>query len=122
MNKMVTALVMLFLGTPAQAHDMFLGTIDPIHGWGCCSGYSDTSTPDCKIVPKEMLDAGVVKEIPTGYHIELTVEQARFFESTTTKPVIEDVEWKRVIPGLSQGFAICVHNNTLYCLFGPSNT
>lgn len=108
----------LVLTSVSSAHDIFVGTIDPVEHQQCCNGVG--TPPDCKIVPPEM--AGVVQETDGGYRVTLTITQARYWDQTTVRAIDEVVPYERVQGGLSRGFAICVHSNKIWCFFGPSNT
>lgn len=108
---------------PARAHDWFTGLKDPITNHACCTGYSGPTTHvDCKEIPKELLDSGAIVEVKEGYHVRLTLEQARYFNDQTTAPIDEIVEWNRVQPGLASGLYMCIWKDAVNCFFGPSNT
>lgn len=115
----VFAIASMALSTGAHAHDWFTGTTDPTGLGGCCTGPNDPN-PDCKPVPADMV--GVITEVSEGYRVVLTIEQARFFNKATTAAIDEVVPWKRVQPGMSRGFAICLWQNKVRCFFAPSNT
>jgi hypothetical protein len=108
------------IAVPAHAHDWFSQTTDPVSHSGCCFGLG--LNVDCMAVPKDIMDAGAITETQSGYHVELTLEQAKRFNKNSTLPVSDDVEWKRVQPGLSQGFAMCIYQNHVQCFFTASNT
>lgn len=115
----LVALALLFtIITPAWAHDWFKGTVDPVSKSSCCDQTS--SNPDCAAVPAFMMEAGVIEEVPEGYHVRLTIEQARYFYAPAQNAIDEVVKWERVQPGLSNGFAMCVRHKVL-CFFSASN-
>lgn len=121
MSRLIFALAALALSAGAtSSHDIYAGLKDPVTGSGCCFGYG--MHVDCKSVPKDMMDAGVITETPQGYHVRLTLEQAKQFNDRTTEPVDEDVPMPRVQPGPAEGFALCLHDNHVQCFFTASNT
>ncbi len=118
--RIIVGTIIVAMGQ-VQAHDIFTGLEDPVTHLGCCNG-PDSVTPDCQRVPPEMMKAGVITEVPNGYQVVLTLEQAQYFNKMATMPVNEFVPWERVGPGLATGFALCIYNNAVRCMIGPSNT
>lgn len=112
-------IVMYLIAPKALAHDWFTGINDPVTGGSCCSGNSKDA--DCSPVPQEFLDAGVITELPEGYRVRLTAEQAKFFYVGNNKAIDQVIEWERVQPGLSRGFALCARYDRVLCFFAPAN-
>lgn len=111
--------VLYLLTSPTAAHDLFSGLTDPVTKQGCCFGIG--LGVDCMAIPKDVMDSGAITETAAGYHVELTLEQAKRFNKNSTAAVSEEVVWKRVQPGLAQGLAMCITGNHVQCFFAPSN-
>jgi hypothetical protein len=117
------ALLLAVYAAPAEGHDWFTGTTDPVTGHACCTGPGlSFAHVDCMAVPADLLTAGVIEETAQGYRVRLTLDQAKRFNDQTTRPIDEVVPWSRVQPGLSQGVAICIWQNAVNCFFTASNT
>ena len=104
--------------TPAFSHDQFTAKNDPVTNRSCCGGN------DCAQVPQEMIDSGAVTPIADGFAVNLTLAQARHFNSATHEPVSEHVPWSRVLPDQSKdpngtGYAMCIVADKVQCFFGP---
>lgn len=111
-------IILILLTAPAFAHDWFSGLTDPISNAPCCSGPKSTA-PDCKVIPPELLENGAITEVKEGYQVDLTLEQARYFNSQTFAPVKELVPMNRV-QGAPQ-WGLCIYNNRVQCFMAPNN-
>lgn len=103
----------------ANAHDWFTGTHDPVTQFGCCGGN------DCKEVPDDMMAAGVITEVPGGYEVRLTAEQANYFNKYARSPITAMVKGTRAQPSKTGGYALCIVPGSVtpvQCLFVPQNT
>ena len=88
----------------ASSHELFTGLVDPMTKKGCCND------ADCKIVPREWIDAGVILPWIGGtYRVRLTLEQARFFNPNMREPVDAIVDGARVIWAIPAQWAICLN-------------
>lgn len=108
----------VFLATPTFAHDWFSELVDPISDAPCCSG-PQSINPDCKVIPSELLENGAITEMKDGFLVNLTVEQARFFNPQTYAPVREMVPMNRVQSAPQWG--LCIYNNQVQCFMAPNN-
>lgn len=99
----VVVLAWLMLSGPARAHEMFKDLFDPVTKKGCCND------GDCKVVPQEWVDAGAVTPHFGGYRVQLTLEQAKFFNPNVNQPVDALFPAERVIWGLPHQWAICLN-------------
>lgn len=115
------ALVAAFLlPGQARAHDWYTGYRDPVFDWECCGG------ADCNVIP---IDGKNVVAERDGYHVRLSIEEAKRLNPATNLPVDGVVTWDRVIESPTGQFAACpfmirrdAETAGLRCLFVPPNT
>ena len=69
----------------AQAHSWYSGRNDPVFNSGCCGG------SDCAPVDSEW-----VSEVPEGFRLVMSVEQAKTVNPAATQPVDAIIPWSRV--------------------------
>src|SRR5690348_1421085 len=69
----------------ALSHDWYGSTNDPVFQSNCCGGH------DCAPV-----DPGWISETKEGFHLAMTLEQARTVNPATQFPVDAIIPWNRV--------------------------
>lgn len=96
--------VCYFVVQPAHAHSWYSSTSDPKFQSNCCGGH------DCAPV-----NPGWVSETKEGYHLQMTLEQARTVNPATQAPVDAIIPWDRVQtpPSAGQGeaFHACIYDS-----------
>jgi hypothetical protein len=70
---------------PAHAHSWYSSTNDPAYQSNCCGGH------DCAPV-----DPAWVSETKEGYHLVMTLEQARTVNPTAVSGIDAIIPWNRV--------------------------
>lgn len=99
------------------AHDVFTGTKDSL-GQICCGGSY------CKEIPFAWIENGSIRPIPNGYHVHLTLEQARAINPGPYTTALDvDLTGSQVQPGISKGsgYAMCIVGGQIRCFFAPMN-
>lgn len=112
MNRFLAPLLLLlivallYLGwialTPAQAHDWYSSTSDPVYQSNCCGGH------DCAPVEVEW-----VYEVKEGYRLVMTLDQAKTVNPSATAPIDAIIPWSRVQtpPNAQHAFYACIYDS-----------
>lgn len=116
--KRVLLLTACLISSPVWSHDWFSNLTDPISNAPCCSGPKSTN-PDCKVIPAELLENGAITETKDGFLVDLTLEQARYFNPQTFSPVREVVPMNRVQNAPQWG--LCIFQGRVQCFMVPNN-
>lgn len=83
-----------------QAHEWYSNRGDPIYGGGCCGG------SDCAPV-----DPAWVSEVPEGYRLRMSIDQAMTVNPNASAPVDAIIPWNRVQspPKADHLFYACIY-------------
>lgn len=105
---------------PASAHEWFSGYTDPVFKWKCCDGQ------DCGVIPLPRKSVTMTRD---GYHVRLSIDEARSLNPSTRLPVDGLVPWARVIESPTGEYGACPmiyrrdeETAGLWCLFVPPNS
>src|SRR4029078_2848367 len=95
------ALICLIGARLASAHDWYSSTADPVFQSNCCGGH------DCAPV-----DPSWVSEVQDGYHLTMTLDQARTVNPAAQAPVDAVVPWSRIQspPNADHLFYACIYD------------
>lgn len=98
---LAAAWVYLLTLIPAHAHDWYSSAKDPIYSSSCCGGH------DCAPINAEW-----VREVPEGYRVTMTTEQAQTINPSAAAPVDAVVPWSRVQspPKADHLFYACIYD------------
>lgn len=115
----ITSLALL---SPANAHDIYVGTTDPVTHGICCTTSEHDGYGDCDQL---VLEPGVLTGEVGGYRLRLTVEQARRINPMRTVPVDTFIPDSRVQQSMDGNYHLCLPAYTLpnrgdfFCFFQP---
>lgn len=112
---------LLWQCSPARSHDWFIGLADPVTKTSCCG------KGDCKEMPGIWQDLGVIKAVPGGFHVRLTVQQAQWFNPFRKRPVNAFIARNRMQYGQGETYSLCIRaasidgpiEQGIICAFGP---
>ena len=91
----------MMLNAKARAHDWYSSTSDPVYQSSCCGGH------DCAPV-----DPAWVSQVPEGYRLTMTMEQARTVNPSAEAAVDAVIPWNRVQspPKAEHEYYACVYD------------
>lgn len=90
-------LTAVFLAGDTKAHGPYVGKTDPAFNNNCCGGH------DCAMIPSEW-----VREIQDGFHLLMTVDQAKTVNPSAVMPVAALVPYARVQPSWDGNYHGCI--------------
>lgn len=91
------AAVSVILSSSALAHGPSVGKTDPAFNNNCCGGH------DCAIVPTDW-----VREVQSGFHLVMTLDQAKTVNPSAVLPVSALVPYIRVQPSWDGDYRACI--------------
>lgn len=123
MNRATIATItFLAAAFPANAHDIYVGTRDPVTHGICCTTSEHEQYGDCD---RLLIEPGVLTGEVGGYRLRLTVEQARRINPLRSEPVDTFIPESRIQPSMDGNFHLCLPSyptptrNDFYCFFQP---
>lgn len=117
-----TAIISLVAAFPANAHDLYTGTTDPITHGICCTTSEHEGYGDCDQL---VLEPGVLTPVAGGYRLRLTVDQARRINPVRTAPVDTFIPDNRVQLSMDGNWHVCIpaysmpNRGDFFCFFQP---
>ena len=126
MRHLPLALIVLPLFLqPANSHDWYSGTSDPVTGGSCCTTAAQDGYGDCAQL---LIEPGVLEPVPEGYRIRLTVEQARKLNPLRNHAVDTIVPEERIQDSEDGNWHMCVPAYPVpnmaadfFCFFRPNS-
>lgn len=124
MNRTLWTAIIIFLAAacPANAHDLYVGTTDPVTKGICCTTSEHAGYGDCD---KLDIEPGVLTGEVGGYRLRLTVEQARRINPLRQIPVDTFIPDARVQPSMDGNYHVCIPASSVpnradfFCFFQP---
>ena len=121
----MTEITVLALVCPANAHDIYVGTTDPVTHGICCTTSEHDGYGDCGQL---RIEPGMLTPEVGGYRLRLTIEQARRVNPLRTVPVDTFVPDARIQPSMDGNFHLCLpaftapNRGDFFCFFQPGST
>lgn len=118
----MAVIICLATGTPANAHDWYVGKNDPVTGGSCCTTSKTAQYGDCAQL---VIQPGMLEGTPDGYRLRLTIDQARKINPLRQTPVDTLIPWDRMQASEDGNYHLCIpaHPNGLrydfYCFWQP---
>jgi hypothetical protein len=109
-------------GSVAEAHDLYIGTTDPLTHGICCSTSEHDGYGDCDQL---VLEPGVLTGVVGGYRLRLTVKQAQRINPMRTVPVDTFIPDSRIQPSMDGNWHVCIPayeaptRGDFFCFFRP---
>lgn len=115
---LAAAAFIAWAAAPAHAHEWYSRRSDPVYNNGCCGG------PDC-----DVFDGSLIEAEADGYHIRLTVAQAKKVNEYTQLPIDALVPWPRIQDSEDGNWHLCIFSvdrtaprNGVICFFKPGDS
>jgi hypothetical protein len=112
---LIATAILLLSAVAALAHENYSKLTDPVYSNGCCGG------SDCAPLPTDW-----VREVPGGYRLDLSLEQAMRINPNAKSGIGATVPYARVIPSFDADFHLCIFGadrqsprNGVLCLIVP---
>ena len=126
MNRLTIAtIIFLAAAFPANAHDLYVGTTDPVTHGICCTTSEHDGYGDCGQLTVE---PGMLTPEAGGYRLRLTAEQAQRINPMRTIPVDTFIPDDRIQPSMDGNFHLCLPaysvplRGDFFCFFQPGST
>jgi hypothetical protein len=94
---LIATAILLLSAIAALAHGDYIGKTDPAYNNNCCGG------SDCATAP-----TATVSEGEGGFHVVMTLDEARTVNPLAMLPIAAVVPWGRVQPSWDGDFHICI--------------
>ena len=122
MKAAIAAALFLTLCGAAEAHDIYVGTTDPVTHGICCTTSEHEGYGDCD---KLDIEPGVLTGEVGGYRLRLTVEQAQRLNPLRQTPVDTFIPDSRIQPSMDGNYHACIpashvpNRGDFFCFFAP---
>lgn len=107
---------------PANAHDLYTGTTDPVTHGICCTTSEHEGYGDCDQL---VIEPGVLTPTVGGFILRLTVAQAKRINPLRTVPVNTFIPDNRVQQSMDGNWHLCLpayttpNRGDFFCIFQP---